>query len=49
MTYDEIEQLRERHSAWALLRAQNVAFILSFLSRVFVDANESNVAASPDP
>ncbi len=46
MTYDEIDQLRERHSAWALLRAQNVAFILSFLSRVFVDANQSNVAAS---
>jgi len=46
MTYDEIEQLRERHAAWALLRAQNVAFILSFLSRVFVEGGESNVAAS---
>ena len=46
MTYDEIEQLRERHPAWALVRAQNVAFVLSFLSRVFVDGGESNVAAS---
>ena len=46
MNYDEIEQLRARHPAWALLSSRNVALVLSFLGRVFVDANESNIAAN---
>jgi hypothetical protein len=46
MNYDEIEQLRARHPAWALLSSRNVALVLSFLGRVFVVANESNIAAT---
>ncbi|CAN5625942.1 hypothetical protein BH24ACT5_BH24ACT5_07850 [soil metagenome] len=46
MDYDEIGQLRARHPAWALLGARNVALVLSFLGRVFVDANASNLPAS---
>ena len=38
MNYDEIEQLRTRHAAWRLLSSNNVALVLSFLGRVFVDA-----------
>jgi flagellar motility protein MotE (MotC chaperone) len=45
MRYDEIEQLRERHPAWALLRANNSALILSFLSRVFVEKNSGDLPA----
>lgn len=46
MDFDEIEQLRSRHPAWGLLTSDNVALVLSFLSRVFVDANASNLPAS---
>lgn len=46
MDYDEIEQLRAGHPAWALLGARNVALVLSFLGRVFIDANASNLPAS---
>lgn len=45
MNYDEIEQLRTRHAAWRLLSSNNVALVLSFLGRVFVDANDSNIPA----
>lgn len=45
MDHDQIELLR-RHPAWSLLRANNVALVLSFLSAVFVDDNASNVPAS---
>lgn len=45
MNYDEIEQLRTRHAAWRLLSSSNVALVLSFLGRVFVDANDSNIPA----
>jgi hypothetical protein len=43
--FDEIERLRARHPAWSLLTSDNVALVLSFLSRVFVEANASNIAA----
>jgi hypothetical protein len=46
MDYDEIEQLRNRHAAWVLLSSRNAALVLSFLGRVFVDANASNLAAT---
>ena len=43
MNYEEIEQLRNRHAAWTLLSSRNAALVLSFLGRVFVDANASNL------
>lgn len=46
MDYDDLDRLRLHHPAWALLRAQNAALVLSFLGRVFVDANASNLPAS---
>lgn len=46
MNYDEIEHLRSKHAAWALLSSRNVALVLGFLGRVFVDANASNLPAS---
>lgn len=46
MDYDEIDQLRSRHAAWVLLSSRNAALVLSFLGRVFVDANASNLAAT---
>lgn len=46
MDYDEIEQLRNRHTAWVLLSSRNAALVLSFLGRVFVDANASNLPAN---
>lgn len=45
MDFAEIERLRARHPAWSLLASDNVALVLSFLSRVFVDANASNLPA----
>ncbi len=46
MHYDEITLLRSRHPAWSLLRADHVALVLSFLGRVFVDANSGAQPAS---
>src|SRR5690606_23363859 len=46
MHYDEIEHLRARHTAWALVNSRNVALVLSFLGRVFVDANAGSVPES---
>lgn len=45
MNYDEIDHLRSHHPAWSLLRSQNVALVMSFLGRVFVDPNVSDVPA----
>ena len=45
MNFDEVEHLRTRHAAWRLLTSSNVALVLSFLGRVFVDANDSNIPA----
>ena len=46
MNYDEIEQLRDRHPAWALLRADYAPLILAFLSRVYVESNSGDLPAS---
>ena len=45
MNYDDIEHLRAHHPAWSLLRGQNVALVMSFLGRVFVDRNVADVPA----
>ncbi len=46
MNYDEIVHLQSNHPTWRLLRAKNAALVLSFAGRVFVDANDSDIAAS---
>jgi len=46
MNYDEIHHFRNNHPAWTLLRSTNVALVLSFLGRVFVEANASDIPAS---
>lgn len=46
MDYEQIEHLRERHPAWGLLSSDNVALVLSFLGRMFIEANASNIAAA---
>lgn len=46
MDYEQIEHLRERHAAWSLLSSDNVALVLSFLGRMFVDANANNIPAA---
>ena len=45
MNADEVEHLCA-HPAWALLRSDHVAFVLAFLTRVFIDANVGDIAAS---
>jgi Protein of unknown function (DUF3375) len=39
MDFDTVEMLRERHTAWRLLRAQNASLVLSFLGAHFVEGN----------
>jgi hypothetical protein len=46
MHYDELVHLRDQHPAWALLRSNNAALVLSFLGRVFVDDNSSDLPAT---
>lgn len=46
MDFDEIEHLRSRHPAWSLLASDNVSLVLSFLGRIFIDANASNLPAT---
>jgi Protein of unknown function (DUF3375) len=46
MRYDEIDQLRDRHPAWALLRADYAPLVLAFLGRVFVESNSGDLPAS---
>ncbi|MGH9110301.1 MAG: DUF3375 domain-containing protein [Acidimicrobiales bacterium] len=46
MRYDEIDQLRDRHPAWALLRADYAPLVLAFLGRVFADSNAGDLPAS---
>lgn len=46
MDHDEIEVLREGHPAWRLLLAGNVALVLSFLGRFFVEDNHGAVSAT---
>lgn len=44
MDHEQIEHLR-RHPAWSLLRSNNVALTLSFLTSEFIDRTASNVPA----
>ena len=46
MKYDEVDNLRTHHPAWALLRSNNAALVLSFLGRMFVDQNAGDIAES---
>lgn len=46
MNYDEVEHLRTNHPAWSLVRSNNVALVVSFLGRVFIDRNVANLAAA---
>lgn len=43
--HDRIEHLR-RHPAWSLLRANNAALVLSFLSSAYIDRTAGNVPAT---
>lgn len=45
MNYEEIDHLRAHHPAWSLLRSHNVALVMSFLGRVFIDRNLTDVRA----
>jgi hypothetical protein len=44
--YDDLVRLRSQHPAWVLLRSNNAALVLSFLGRVFVDGNASDLPAT---
>ncbi|MCU1495503.1 MAG: Protein of uncharacterized function [Acidimicrobiaceae bacterium] len=46
MQYDEIARLRAQHPAWVMLRSDNAALVLSFLDRVFIERNASDLPAS---
>lgn len=45
-TIEEIQQLRDGHPAWRLLRADNAPLVIGFLGRVFVDENIRTIEAS---
>lgn len=46
LAYDDVAELRSRHPAWILLRADSSPLILNFLGRVFVDRNAGQMPAS---
>jgi hypothetical protein len=46
MDHAHLERLRDRHSAWRLLRAGNAPLVLTFLGRFFVDDNNGATSAS---
>ena len=46
LTFEAIAELRERHPAWRLLRAQHAPLILSVLGRVFVEDNTRSLPVS---
>lgn len=46
LAYDELADLRVRHPAWILLRADNAPLILNLLGRVFVDRNAGQLPVS---
>src|SRR5262245_21993232 len=46
MDHADVERLRDRHSAWRLLRAGNAPLVLTFLGRFFVEDNNGATAAS---
>ncbi|NUO36827.1 MAG: DUF3375 domain-containing protein [Dermatophilaceae bacterium] len=43
-THDDLVQLRDRHPAWRLLRADNAPLVIAFLGRVFVDDNVRSIS-----
>jgi hypothetical protein len=47
MDFEELTRFRSTHPAWTLLAAQHAPLVLSFLGRVFLDANAAAIAA-PD-
>lgn len=46
MDHADVERLRDRHSAWRLLRAGNAPLVLTFLGRFFVEDNHGATGAS---
>ncbi|MGQ0824681.1 MAG: DUF3375 domain-containing protein [Actinomycetota bacterium] len=46
MHHDEIAFLQTKHPAWMLLRADHAPLVLSFLGRVFIEANAGGIPAS---
>ena len=46
MDHAAIEQLRDRHPAWRLLRASNSPLVLAFMGRFFVEENNGATPAS---
>ncbi|MGO1411843.1 MAG: DUF3375 domain-containing protein [Microbacterium sp.] len=46
MDFDDLTQLRNKHPAWRLLRADSAPLVLSFLGRHFVDENNGATPAS---
>jgi hypothetical protein len=44
--YETVENLRERHASWRLLRASNASLILSFLGDFFVSGNRGATSAT---
>jgi hypothetical protein len=46
MDHADVERLRDRHSAWRLLRAGNAPLVLTFLGRFFVEDNNGAASAS---
>jgi len=46
MQYDEVAHLRSDHPAWTLLRADHAPLVISFLGRMFIDANVGALSAT---
>lgn len=46
MDHASVERLRDRHSAWRLLRAANAPLVLTFLGRFFVEDNKGATSGS---
>jgi len=44
MDYGTLNELRQRHPAWRLLRAEHAPLIASFLYRVFIAPNVRGMA-----
>ncbi|MGT2454079.1 DUF3375 domain-containing protein [Cupriavidus basilensis] len=44
--YETLDQLRQTHPAWRLLRSEHAPLVVSFLQRVFVTPNERVIAQS---
>lgn len=46
MDHADVEQLRDRHPAWRLLRADDASLVLAFLGRHFAEQNNGATASS---